>query len=145
MCPGQLSGLAKVHVGPLYSPQCLKTAQGQILGWCHTGICMVAVMIVVACYSKYCLQTGVAQVSGHYAGIDEQGKLIELGWSKWPTLMHLAWQGQWQDYLHNLQANLSKPALTVPVFANQVKPRPSLLNDTTSVYCGSELCLLLFE
>ena len=60
------------------------------------------------------------QVSGHYAGIDEHGQLIELGWSKWPTLMHLAWQGQWQRYLHQLQANLSRPDLEVPVFTNQV-------------------------
>ena len=87
----------------------------------------------------------VVQVPGYYAGIDEQGKLIELGWTKWPSLLHLAWQGQWQNYLHNLQANLSKPALTVPVFVNQVQPRPSLLHDATSVYCGSELCLLLVE
>lgn len=57
---------------------------------------------------------------GHYAGIDEEGRLIELGWSKWPTLMHLAWQGQWEQYLHNLKANLSRPALTVPIFTNQV-------------------------
>ncbi len=62
----------------------------------------------------------VLQVPGFYAGIDEQGKLIELGWSKWPTLMHLAWQGQWQHYLQHLRANLSRPALTVPVFVNQV-------------------------
>ena len=71
----------------------------------------------------YQVQAGVVQVPGYYTGIDEQGKLIELGWSKWPSLMHLAWQGQWQNYLHNLQANLSKPALTVPVFVNQVEPR----------------------
>ena len=60
------------------------------------------------------------QVPGFYAGVDEQGALIEVGWCKWPTLMHLAWQGQWQHYLHHLHANLSRPALTVPVFLNQV-------------------------
>lgn len=62
----------------------------------------------------------VSQVAGFFAGVDEQGKLIELGWSKWPTLMHLAWQGQWQHYLHHLNANLSIPALTVPIFVDQV-------------------------
>ena len=66
------------------------------------------------------------QVPGYYAGIDEEGRLIELGWSKWPTLMHLAWQGQWQEYLHNLKANLSRPALTVPIFTNQVSCLGSL-------------------
>ena len=74
----------------------------------------------------------VLQVPGFYAGIDEQGKLIELGWSKWPTLMHLAWQGQWQHYLQHLYANLSQPALTVPVFVNQVCS-PIL----TSLHCAS--------
>ena len=29
---------------------------------------------------------------GFYAGIDEKGRLFEMGWTKWPTLMHLAWQ-----------------------------------------------------
>lgn len=65
-------------------------------------------------------EADVVQVPGYYAGIDEGGRLIEVGWTKWPSLMHLAWQGQWQTYLHNLHANLSKPALTVPVFVNQV-------------------------
>ena len=32
------------------------------------------------------------QVQGFYAGIDEKGRLFETGWTKWPTLMHLAWQ-----------------------------------------------------
>ena len=40
------------------------------------------------------------QVSGHYAGIGERGQLIELGWSKWPILMHLAWQDKCH---HSLQ------------------------------------------
>ena len=61
------------------------------------------------------------QVPGYYAGLDSEGRLIELGWSKWPSLMHLAWQGQWQVYLANLRANLSRPALTVPVFSHQVR------------------------
>lgn len=69
------------------------------------------------------------QVPGHYAGIDEYGQLIELGWSKWPTLMHLAWQGQWQRYLHQLQANLSRPALEVPIFVNQNLSGPGLNAD----------------
>ncbi|DBA77212.1 TPA: hypothetical protein ACH3X1_009783 [Trebouxia sp. C0004] len=71
------------------------------------------------------------QVPGFYAGIDEQGKLIELGWSKWPSLMHLAWQGQWQHYLQHLHAKLSRPALTVPVFVNQNLSGPGLDADIT--------------
>jgi len=42
----------------------------------------------------------VMQVLAFYAGTDEQGKLIELGWSKWPTLMHLAWL--WDTICHQL-------------------------------------------
>ena len=34
------------------------------------------------------------QVPGFYAGIDEKGRLFEMGWTKWPTLMHLAWQAR---------------------------------------------------
>ncbi|KAL3136583.1 hypothetical protein ABBQ38_005829 [Trebouxia sp. C0009 RCD-2024] len=73
------------------------------------------------------------QVPGYYAGIDEQGRLIEMGWMKWPSLMHLAWQGQWQNYLHNLHANLSKPALTVPIFVNQVTVNILLHNQASEV------------
>lgn len=80
------------------------------------------------------------QVPGYYAGINEQGKLIELGWTKWPSLMHLAWQGQWQNYLHNLQANLSKPALTVPVFVKQVKSRLSPMMQPLCVAVVSFVC-----
>lgn len=79
------------------------------------------------------LQYGMVQVPGYYAGIDEQGRLIEMGWMKWPSLMHLAWQGQWQNYLHNLHANLSKPALTVPIFVNQVTVNILLHNQASEV------------
>ena len=79
----------------------------------------------------------MVQVPGYYAGINEQGNLMELGWTKWPSLMHLAWQGQWQNYLHNLQANLSKPALTVPVFVKQVKLRLSLMMQSLCIVAVS--------
>lgn len=66
------------------------------------------------------------QVPGFYAGIDETGALFEVGWTKFPTLMHLAWQAQWQDYMLELRANLSRPALTVPIFTQQVVCRDCL-------------------
>lgn len=32
------------------------------------------------------------QVPGFSFGIDDQGRLIEAGWFRYPTLMHLVWQ-----------------------------------------------------
>lgn len=63
------------------------------------------------------------QVPGFFAAVDGGGRLAEVGWQKFPRLMHLAWGAQWLDYTARLAANLSRPALTLPVFQHQV-PRP---------------------
>ncbi|KAK9821321.1 hypothetical protein WJX81_001912 [Elliptochloris bilobata] len=55
---------------------------------------------------------------GLFAAVDERGRLAETGWQAFPTLMHLGWAAQWLEYEAELRANLSKPALTVPVFKN---------------------------
>lgn len=34
--------------------------------------------------------------------------------------MHLAWAAEWFEYMTELQANLTRPALVVPVFNHQV-------------------------
>ncbi len=39
-----------------------------------------------------CCWGACAQVPGGFAGIDSKGRLVEVGWLKVPTLMHLAWQ-----------------------------------------------------
>ena len=41
---------------------------------------------------------------------------------------HLGWAAQWLEYMAELRANLSQPALTVPVFEDAVRPsaRPCL-------------------
>eukprot|EP00884_Botryococcus_braunii_P002886 jgi/Botrbrau1/12599/Bobra.0169s0127.1 len=56
---------------------------------------------------------------GFWAAVDEQGLLQQVGWEKFPTLMHLAWAAQWFEYTTELQNNLTKPALVVPVFRHQ--------------------------
>ncbi|KAL6745640.1 hypothetical protein V8C86DRAFT_2972134 [Haematococcus lacustris] len=43
------------------------------------------------------------QVPGNFFGVDAAGKLIELGWVKLPTLMHMAWQAQYQEYLAEVE------------------------------------------
>eukprot|EP00730_Choanoeca_flexa_P007592 TRINITY_DN12354_c0_g2_i4.p1 TRINITY_DN12354_c0_g2~~TRINITY_DN12354_c0_g2_i4.p1 ORF type:complete len:626 (+),score=124.04 TRINITY_DN12354_c0_g2_i4:185-2062(+) len=55
-------------------------------------------------------------VPGLMAGIDAQGRWFELGWEKYAYMMMLGWQAQYQIYLQQLHANLSKPAYIVPVF-----------------------------
>ena len=63
-----------------------------------------------------------AQVPGYFAAVDAGGRLAQLGWQKFPTLLHLAWGAQWLDYSLRLAANLSRPALVLPVFHHQVHP-----------------------
>ena len=49
-------------------------------------------------------------------------------------LMHLAWQAQWQDYMLELHANLSRPALTVPIFKQQVSDETASEHATTHLH-----------
>jgi hypothetical protein len=52
-----------------------------------------------------------------HAGVDAGGRLVEVGWLKFPSLLHVVWAAQWQDYLEALQRRLdAQPALVVPVF-----------------------------
>lgn len=60
---------------------------------------------------------------GNFAGIDERGRLVQVGWEVFPTLKHLAWEAQWLAFAAELRANLSRPALVVPVFESQVVSR----------------------
>jgi hypothetical protein len=48
-------------------------------------------------------------------------ELAELGWIKFPKLMHLGWAAQWLQYEARLKANLSRAALEVPVFKEEVR------------------------
>ena len=61
-----------------------------------------------------------SQVAGGFAAIDERGRLAQVGWEVFPTLKQLAWEAQWLAFSAELRANLSRPALVVPVFAPQV-------------------------
>lgn len=63
-------------------------------------------------------------MAGNFAAVGSDGRLAELGWVKLPTLMHLAWGAQWLDYTRRLSADLSRPALTLPVFENQASVEP---------------------
>lgn len=57
------------------------------------------------------------QVSGWFFGVDGNGALAELGWLKFATLQFMSWAAQWSAiYAPALQANLTRPALVVPVF-----------------------------
>ena len=53
--------------------------------------------------------------------MDERLALAEVGWQKFPALMHLGWAAQWLLYEAELRANLSRPALVVPVFEEEVR------------------------
>jgi len=70
---------------------------------------------------------------GYFAIVNKDMKLAELGWIKFPKLMHLGWAAQWLKYEARLKANLSRPALEVPIFKEAVSPNSE----------GSfELCLI---
>lgn len=62
------------------------------------------------------------QVPGYYAAVDEERRLQEVGWQKFPTLMHVVWEAQWLVYMQQLRQRLAGPALTVPVFEDVVLP-----------------------
>ena len=53
-------------------------------------------------------------------GIDANRKLVQRGWEAEPSFKFLSWEAQWLQHLSSLRANLSRPALTVPVFKSQV-------------------------
>ena len=56
---------------------------------------------------------------GYFAIINADMELAELGWIKFPKLMHLGWAAQWLQYEARLRANLTRPALKVPIFKEQ--------------------------
>ena len=45
----------------------------------------------------------------------------------WAACRHLGWAAQWLEYEAELRANLSRPALTVPVFEDAVCARLACL------------------
>ncbi len=57
---------------------------------------------------------------GYFAAVNENLELAEMGWLKFPKLMHIGWAAQWLQYETELRANLSRPALVVPIFREQV-------------------------
>jgi len=63
-------------------------------------------------------------------------KLAELGWIKFPKLMHLGWAAQWLQYEARLKANLSRPAMEVPIFKEAVSHKFPILLLTTFYICG---------
>ena len=57
---------------------------------------------------------------GYFAAVNDNFELAEVGWLKFPKLMHIGWAAQWLQYEAELRTNLSEPALVVPVFEEQV-------------------------
>lgn len=47
--------------------------------------------------------------------------LQEVGWQKFPTLMHVVWEAQWLVYMQRLRTRLDAPALVIPVFEDAVR------------------------
>lgn len=58
---------------------------------------------------------------GYFAAVNEKQELAEVGWLKFPKLMHIGWAAQWLQYEAKLRANLSRPALVVPIFDEEVR------------------------
>lgn len=79
------------------------------------------------------------KVAGNFAGVDAGGRLVELGWQVFPTLKQLAWAAQWLTFQAELQGNLSRPALVVPVFNSQVLPEPGGLRAEINMPSAAKL------
>jgi hypothetical protein len=58
---------------------------------------------------------------GYFAAVNGRRELAEVGWLKFPKLMHIGWAAQWLHYEAELHANLSRPALVVPIFKEEVR------------------------
>lgn len=54
--------------------------------------------------------------AANFFGIDNQQQVQETGWLLYPSFLFLTWQGEWFDYMIELNKNLSKPADIIPVF-----------------------------
>ena len=68
-------------------------------------------------------------VPGAMFGVSDEGDLVSVGWEKYPTLMMLGWEAQWLGYKSELRHNLSRPALTIPVFEGSLmKDSPLVRN-----------------
>jgi hypothetical protein len=65
------------------------------------------------------------------------GLLFEMGWEKIATLMFLVWQAQWQGYATELRANLSLPALVIPIVSQTVMQVSSMRFRLRWVLCVS--------
>ena len=46
--------------------------------------------------------------------------VIQVGWQREPSLLHMAWAAQWLQYSQKLSQRLAEPALVVPIFEKQV-------------------------
>lgn len=75
---------------------------------------------VVATGEEVTLELSEEERPGYFAAVNSRGELAEVGWLKFPKLMHIGWAAQWLQYEAELQANLSKPALVVQIFKEQV-------------------------
>ena len=60
-----------------------------------------------------------------------------MGWESGPTLALLAWEAQWLQYTGELERKLTRPAVSLPIFTDQVpaarlvasaRPRPCLIS-----------------
>ena len=54
------------------------------------------------------------------------------GWEKYPWMRILSWEAQWLEYTQELYTNLTKPALTVPIFGPTImKGDPGVVVNVT--------------
>lgn len=77
---------------------------------------------------------------GYFAIINADMELAELGWTTFPKLMHLGWAAQWLEYEGRLKANLSRPALVVPIFREAVSLQPALALLTPPIVATCQTC-----
>ena len=66
-----------------------------------------------------------AGATHEYAGTDSFNgsptpNTLQVGWESGPTLALLAWEAQWLLYTGELDRKLTRPAISLPIFTDQV-------------------------
>ena len=73
------------------------------------------------------------------------GDVVQVGWESGPTLALLAWEAQWLLYTGELERNLTRPAVSLPIFTDQVFAAhlhaPGLIPDSSWDLSSHDACV----
>ena len=59
-------------------------------------------------------------MDSRFEGVFLKPYTLQVGWESGSTLALLAWEAQWLLYTAELERKLTRPAVSLPIFTNQV-------------------------